>query len=354
MKPQTARDGLRRGLPVYLLIFSALIAVAASGEDRPAGRDKKPLPDAFDQNKRLGRGVNILGYDPIWKSRSNGRFQAEHFRLIHNAGFRHVRINLQPFRDARPNGRLSDDYWRTLDWAVQNATDAGLAVILDCHEYETLAHDPLAKKERFLDFWRQVAERYKNAPGTVYFEILNEPNGELTPKLWNQFLRDALAVIRRTNPERTVIVGPGQWNNIDKLGELDLPTDDRHLIVTVHYYSPFEFTHQGAPWVGRQDKVGIAWNGTASERNAISSDFARAQAWAKKHNRPIYLGEFGAYDKAAMSSRVRYLDGVARQAERMGWSWAYWQFDSDFIVYDIPNHRWNKPILEALIPPAGS
>jgi endoglucanase len=35
----------------------------------------------------------------------------------------------------------------------------------------------------------------------------------------------------------------------------------------------------------------------------------------------------------------------------MGWSWAYWQFDGDFIVYDIPKEHWVKPILNALIPP---
>lgn len=52
-----------------------------------------------------------------------------------------------------------------------------------------------------------------------------------------------------------------------------------------------------------------------------------------------------------MASRIRYVSFVARQAERMGWSWAYWQFDSDFIVYDIPNERWIIPIRDALIPP---
>ena len=63
------------------------------------------------------------------------------------------------------------------------------------------------------------------------------------------------------------------------------------------------------------------------------------------------MGEFGAYDKADMASRVRYLSFVTRQAEKLGWSWAYWQFDSDFIVYDMRNKRWIEPIRDALIPP---
>jgi endoglucanase len=44
-----------------------------------------------------------------------------------------------------------------------------------------------------------------------------------------------------------VIVGGGRWNSIDGLQTLVLPEDDRNLIATVHYYTPMEFTHQGAP-----------------------------------------------------------------------------------------------------------
>jgi endoglucanase len=39
-----------------------------------------------------------------------------------------------------------------------------------------------------------------------------------------------------------------------------------------------------------------------------------------------------------------------RQAESLGWSWGYWQFDSDFIVYDIDRDGWVEPIRAALIP----
>ena len=32
--------------------------------------------DAFAQNRRLGRGVNIIGYDDdLWQSRTSGRMQ---------------------------------------------------------------------------------------------------------------------------------------------------------------------------------------------------------------------------------------------------------------------------------------
>jgi endoglucanase len=96
----------------------------------------------------------------------------------------------------------------------------------------------------------------------------------------------------------------------------------------------------------------VSW-GTASDRQAVVQNFEKAQAWSRKEQRPLYLGEFGAYDKAEMSARARYTDCVAREAEQRGWSWAYWQFDSDFIVYDIPHKRWVQPIRDALIPVPG-
>ena len=166
----------------------------------------------------------------------------------------------------------------------------------------------------------------------------------------SQACSEALAIIRKTNPARTVIIGPGHWNGIGYLEQLELPKNDRNIIVTVHYYSPMEFTHQGASWSSSRDKIGIEWNATAEEKQAVIKDFGKAQAWSEKHDRPLFLGEFGAYDKADMDSRVRYVSFVTRHAEKLGWSWAYWQFDSDFVVYDIPNDKWVEPIRGTLIP----
>jgi len=312
--------------------------------------------DAFTQNERLGRAVNIIGYDPIWRSQAQGRFQAKHFRLIKDAGFQTVRVNLHPFRhmDAANDFALPRSWWTVLDWTLENALEQDLMVILDMHEFNAIAADPEAKKGMFLAFWRQVASHCRRLPANVVFEILNEPNRKLTPDLWNQWLSEALAIIRRDNPTRTVIVGPPFWNSVDHLDDLVLPRHDRNLIVTVHYYKPMDFTHQGASWSSHKDKSGIQWRGTRQDMAPINRDFNKVQTWSKRHRRPILLGEFGAYDRADMASRARYTNAIARAAEARSWSWAYWQFDSDFIVYDMDKDQWVEPILNALIPLADS
>jgi endoglucanase len=307
--------------------------------------------DAFVRNQKLGKGVNIIGYDAIWDSFEHARFKEKHFKLIKEAGFNTVRINLHPFRHMDSTTfEIKGHWWKVLDWAVKNALVNDLMVILDMHEFHAMAHNPKGRKPMWLAFWKQIAGRFQNSSENVLFELLNEPFGELTDELWNQYLVEGLAVVRQTNPTRTVIIGPGRWNQIGHLDSLVLPENDRNIIVTIHYYSPMRFTHQGAPWANRADSLGVKWLGTEEEKQAILDDFGKAQIWSKKHKRPLFMGEFGVFDKAEMDSRTRYLSFVVDTMEGLGWSWAYWQFDKDFIVYDIDNDYWIEPVLNALIP----
>lgn len=343
---KTSKKSLIIGLAVLLLW--SVGGAAAQNESKA---------DAFAQNQRLGRSVNILGYDPLWRSREQARFKAEYFQKLKAAGFNSVRINLHAFRqmDATNGWAIKPSWFEVSDWAVSEAQRQGLAVILDLHEFNALGNDAAGNKEKFLAFWRQMAAHYQNAPASVYFEVLNEPFGKLTPELWNEYFAEALAIIRKTNPTRTVIVGPGQWNQIDRLAELKLPDSDRNLIVTIHFYEPFAFTHQGASWTEQKDKLGFDWTGSPEEVAALNRAFDKADAWSKTNKRPLFLGEFGAYDRAPMDSRARWTAAVARAAESRGWSWAYWQFDGDFVLYDIKHETWVEPLLKALIPtaPAG-
>ena len=141
------------------------------------------------------------------------------------------------------------------------------------------------------------------------------------------------------------------WNALRELPNLQLPAD-RNLLVTFHYYDPFHFTHQGASWAGDVKNLhGITW-GSAADRAAVAADFDQVAAWSRANDRPILLGEFGAYEKSGTPQdlRVAYTADVRSEAERHGFGWAYWQFEGDFIAWDMARQRWVEPILKALIP----
>jgi endoglucanase len=133
------------------------------------------------------------------------------------------------------------------------------------------------------------------------------------------------------------------------LSTLELPEDDRRIIVTFHYYLPHEFTHQSAPWSSAMDVKDKPW-GTEGEVKALSDAFDAALRWSEQEQRPLFIGEFGSYYAAPMDSRELWTSSVRAEAEKRGFSWAYWDFGTDFAVYNLATKEWREPILRALIP----
>lgn len=320
----------------------------------PSARAQSPDGlGAADQVARMGTGVNILGYDPYWKDGETGNYREEHFKAIHDAGFRHVRVVLFTFRHLDANGTLDPAWLKKLDWVVAMGRKHGLDMILDVHDFDDCAQNIPACTGRLTMVWSQLAPRYADQPDSLLFELLNEPHGELDAPAWNALSAQLLAVVRQSNPTRNVVIGPVSWNSFRFLDQLQLPESDRHLIATFHYYEPFAFTHQGASWAPPDiTALKDVPFGTPEQIAQVGKDFDVVKAWSIAHDRPVLLGEFGAYDKAPMDARVRWTSTVARAAEQRGFARAYWQFSSDFVVYDFKRQAWVEPILHALIPPA--
>jgi endoglucanase len=339
------------------IIALALLLIGCSKESKNPLSPKEETPpsglNAFAQNAKLGRGVNLGN---ALEAPNEGEWgvtlQSEYFDLIKSAGFNSVRIPIRWSAHAAANApyAIATNFLQRVDWAVEQALTRKLAVVINIHHYDEIMIDPVSHKARFLAIWQQLAAHYQNHSGDLFFELLNEPNGLLASDLWNQYLQEAIAVIRQTNPGRIIIVGPTFWYYIGALNTLELPAHDKSLIVAVHYYNPFQFTHQGAEWVPGSDAwLGTKWSGTSAERQAVLQDFSTAVAWGKAHNRPLNVGEFGAYSKADMPSRALWTEFVARTAEANGMSWHYWEFIAGFGVYNSAANDWNYPLLNALI-----
>jgi endoglucanase len=313
----------------------------------------------FSMNSRLGRGVNMgnmleAARDGSW--RGSPHLKPEYFPMIKEKGFDSVRIPMRWSEWAREEQpyTISSAFYKKVDAAIDGALACGLAVVMNIHHYAEVFREPYRHQARLLRLWEQISCQYKGYPSLLLFELLNEPSGALTPSIWNEILPELIAAVRVDNPSRTLIVGPGNWNNIDSLPLLKLPEEERNLIVSVHYYLPMRFTHQGATWVPESMAwLGSTWDGTPEQKSIVDADFDGARNWARQHNRPLYLGEFGAYRAADIASRSRWTGHVARTADARGISWAYWEFCAGFGIYQFRHKTWNIPLLKALIPAAG-
>jgi len=336
-----------------IAIFLASVFIFLCSCAHESVMESKSIPDAFKQNERLGRGGNLGNILYKFETWDKER-EMEELDLIKEIGLQGVRINTGPFAHVSndPSYTLSEAFFERLDWIINEALSRGLTVIIDNHEYHAMADDPIGNHEMFLSTWKQMAEHYKDFPDNVFLGVLNEPNGHLTPYLWNYQLADVYKVIREVDPYRTLIIGPGDWNGIDALESFELPEEDRNIIVEIHYYSPHRFTHQGASWSEGSDAwLGLTWRGTQEEKQAIIDDFQIAIDWSEKHKRPLFLGEFGVYEKADMESRAAWLTFVIEQVEKNNWSWGIWELmEPSFGIYDREQKTWIEPLKDAILP----
>jgi endoglucanase len=330
-------------------IFTSLIIVIAFSLTAQ-NREK-----AFEINEKLGRGIN---YGNMFEAPSEtawgNQWKPEYAGIIAELGFNHVRI---PIRWEPADRSLATSpytvystFLNRIKQVVDSALNNGLYAIINMHHHEALYENPDAQKERFVAQWKQISAFFKDYPDSLLFELMNEPHGNLTPEKWNEFYPEALDTIRKDNPDRIVLIGTPNYGGLGGLPYLQLP-DDENIILTVHYYNPFQFTHQGASWVGgnSDEWLGTEWLDTETEREVMRQEFDPLKAYEIQNNVPVHIGEFGAYSKADMKSRARWTTFLSRYLEELGWSWAYWEFSAGFGIYNPSNKTFYTELVDALL-----
>jgi len=325
---------------------------------------------AYRASKLFQHGVNLGNCLEVPPGQKWGvTVTADEFAAMHAEGFDHLRVPIgwQHYAGAAPDFTLSPEIFARVDFVVANALKNGLAVMINIHHFDELDEKPVATTDEFLKIWRQIAEHYKAFPVQLAFELDNEPHQNATTARMNSIYAKVISEIRKSNPQRTIFVEPGDWGNIDELKHLILPPDE-NIIVSVHCYDPFLFTHQGANWTGGLTPVtGIVfpgppakplepdpslhlkswvadwitqYNTQPAEKNpsspvAFEGKLKLARAWSDYYGRPVQLGEFGAFTKADAQSRANFYSAVRKSADELHLGWCIWDWSAGF-------HYWDK------------
>jgi endoglucanase len=337
---------------------------------------------AWKASKMFMHGVNLGDYLEAPPGAGWGvTVDASEFPIMKREGFDHVRIPIgwQHYAGPGPDYTLSPEIFSKVDFAVTNALAAGLAVMINIHHFDELDQNPASATDEFLKIWAQIAAHYQKFPKQLAFELDNEPHENATTALMNPIYAQVIPEIRTTNPRRIIFVEPGDWGGIGELKNLVLPPDNR-VIVSVHCYEPFFFTHQGAGWTDLPKVTGVVFPGppatplvpdpslnlpagmsnwfqryntlpaaqNPSSPIAFESRLKYLRAWSDYYGRPIHLGEFGAYTTADPESRARFYSAFRRTLEENHIGWAIWDWSAGFRYWDKKHNQPMPGMREAL------
>lgn len=337
---------------------------------------------------------------------------ARDLATLRAAGFDFVRLPLDPgpflAGSARERAALIEDVEAAV--ALCNAADLHVVVVLMPNEathYWTPArmtgslHAP--EFPAYLALVGELAARLPARRNAL--EPINEPHSACASPDTRAVRGALLAGARKAAPDITLVASGGCGSLIQGLSDFD-PKEIAGLgplLYTFHFYEPYLFSHQGAPWIGEKlyrNLTGVPWPAdagayaatmaetrarldadpgfSASERKAVWAEtekvmkvyfdahparpfidgyLAQADAWAKRYglaNENVLLGEFGAlrkdakYAGARAPDRARYIRDVREVAEGYGFPWAFWCLFDGMGLMDERTRALDPAMVEAL------
>ena len=326
------------GIALICIVVIALSAVYIY-YDNFYSRAPKSLVGTYEEFVEKGenvpapsmkRGVNVNGFEGDWSTFLAKEYLTDikTYMNIKKQGFDHIRfpVNFNFYYSVEEN-RLIDDKMQIIDTVIDLAEKAGLYIQMDFHGWWDFTTDEFEQRERFLDIWERVAERYKDRSELLCFELVSEPQiKQVSVESLNSLQKDAIKRIRKTNPSRLIICAVADANQPWLLEKLSLP-EDENIGVAVHIYHPAEFTHQGFEWANPPREKGVQVRLTEGMMSDLQWNLDETKKFIEKTGYKVYLNEFGLnLDLADPEDSKTYLRTIAQWCEDNDAAWTIWGY----------------------------
>jgi endoglucanase len=324
--------------------------------------------------------------DPPFSALSDAQFSAE-LQMLRKTGFDFVRLAVDPGPFLQFQGSRRQDLDRVLVGRVKLILASGLSVVVDFHpsdvnpDYTAQALTAGPDAPIFRAYLR-LLERAAGLLGALHsnriaLELMNEP--PVRPSVWQPMLAEAYAAARSGSAALILVLEGGDEASATALMAMRTAAfaQDPAALLAFHYYDPYQFTHQGAPWNAAryladvpypararplddslaataaliaasdlsaprkslafqdaQKRLADYWS-SGFDSGSIAGDFAQIAGWARSQGIPadrIMLGEFGArltplqLAGAGAAERAQWFHDVSQAAEASGFGWAVWTY----------------------------
>lgn len=336
----------------------------------------------FNQNNlanpsdfEIKRGVNLshwLSQNFGWSPKATFITEKD-IKFIDSVGYDHVRIPIDEPEMWNNDGTPLDESFTYLTNCLDLCAKYNLRAVVDLHilkahhfnaENEggkiTLWTDTIAQNN-FIKLWKDISGYLKKYPvSMVAYELMNEavaPDNED----WNKLIARAVVAIRKLEPNRVLIIGSNRWQRPEFFPFLKVPENDKNIILSLHTYSPINFTHYLADWlpskaykgpvnypgqivtdadykkyVDTKDAAYVESMKDATKefnKKILTDELLPAIQKAKELNLQLYCGEFGCLPHVDRTARLKYYDDIVSAFEENNIAWCNWEYKGDFGIF---------------------
>lgn len=283
---------------------------------------------------------------------------SELFEHLKDDGVKSVRIPVT-WRD-----HLSDDGKDTIDpdWmtrvreVVDYAYDREMYVILNIHHdgggdpdfgawIRTDAAGFEDVREKYKRVWEQIAAYFSGYDERLIFESMNEVGFDSVAEaraydMLNTLNQDFVDLVRASggnNDKRHLLIA-GYWTDIAMTCDekFQMPEDPvNHCIVSVHYYTPYQFCITGEE---------TTW-GTDADIKRMQGLIQKMEDNFVSQGVPVIVGEYGMVSTDA-DSRILFSKTLTELCHERGMAACFWDNGSE---YDREAYQWRtEGLIEAL------
>ena len=360
----------RAGLAVFaaaLALTGAVYGVARSPAANAATQLTAPqlvadMGAGWNLGNQLEANANGIPGETAW---GNPVITQALIDRVKASGFKTIRIPVSYLGKigAAPNYTVDSSWLNRIQEVVNYAYNAGLYVLINMHGdgYKSVtgswlicdASDQTTIKAKYQKVWQQVATKFASYNDHLIFESMNEEfdgqYGNPTQPCYsnivayNQIFVDTVRRTGGTNASRWLLI-PGWNTNIeytagnygfslptDTYRSSSIPSGEQRLMISVHYYDPWDFT-------GQEDGNITQW-GAAATNPAKKSTWGQEdyldQTMKKMYDTfvtkgyPFFVGEYGSVDKTSADTanntyRANFAKAVVATAKKYGGASAYW------------------------------
>ncbi len=273
--------------------------------------------------------------DEFWTEFKENYITKADIDFIASTGANTIRLpfHYKLFTDEDYMGKTSNqDGFAIIDKVVEWCRADGLYLILDMHDTpggqtgdnidDSYGYPWIFESERsqqlFCEIWQRIANRYKDEPVILGYELMNEPiahffenKDELNAKLEPLYKR-AVKAIREVDTNHVILLGGARWNS-----DFFMFTDwnfDNNIMYTCHRYGGDATAAAIKDYIDFRDKTGL----------------------------PMYMGEIGHNTDEWQESFVRVM-----KDNNIGYTfWPYKKVDNSCFMGIKRPEGWNEIIVK--------